>query len=86
MNTYSDENKPVRMAFDVTQGRVEHYSDVISYMVKAEVSRCQTEEHFTPSAEQIRFYEKELIRHMTIRRNIEGAQKIRISKSNLLLT
>jgi hypothetical protein len=81
-----DENKPVRMAFDITQQRVEHYSGVISYMVKAEIARCQTEENFTPSPEQIRFYEKELIRHMTIRRNIDGAQKIRISKSNLLLT
>lgn len=86
MRVHNDENKPVRMAFDITQQRVEHYSDVVSYMVKAEVARCQSEEGFTPTPDQIRFYEKELIRHMTIRRNVDGAQKIRISKSNLLLT
>ena len=85
-HTHNDENKPVRMAFDISQQRVEYYSDVIAYMVKAEIARCQTEENFTPTADQIKFFEKELIRHITIRRNVEGAQKIRISKSNLLLS
>lgn len=54
-------------------------------MVKAEIARCQAE-GFTPTREQIQFYEKELIRLMTIRRDIDGAQKIHISKSNLLLS
>ncbi len=86
MKIHNDENKPVRMAFDVTQARVQHYSDVISYMVNTEIARCQREEGFTPTPAQIKFLEKELIRHATIRRDIQGAQKIRISKSNLLLS
>ena len=86
MNIHNDENKPVRMAFDITQSRVEHYNDVVSYMVNAEVARCKAEEGFTPTPSQIRFLEKELIRLMTIRRDLEGAKKLRISKSNLLLS
>lgn len=79
----SDENKPVRMAFSVTHQRVQHY-DVIKYMVDAEVARCKQEENFTPSQDQIRFFSKELVRYVVIRRDLDGAGKIRIKQSNLL--
>lgn len=83
---HNDENKPVRMTFDISAARVQHYSDVISYMVNAEIARCQSEEGFTPSPAQIKFFEKELIRYATIRRDIATAQKLRMSKSNLLMS
>lgn len=79
------ENKVVPTAFVVTSDRVNHYNDVISSMVKSEIYRCQTQDHFTPTAQQIKFYEKELIRHMTIGRNIDFAATIKIKKNGHIL-
>lgn len=79
------ENKVVPTAFVVTSARVNHYSDVIDSMVKSEIYRCQTQDKFTPTAEQIKFYEKELIRHITIRRNLEFANTIKIKKNGHIL-
>jgi len=84
MNIHDDENKPVRMAFAVTHQRVEHYDDVIAYMVSNEINRCKSKEGFTPTPDQIAFYKKELIRTMVIRRDIDGSNKLKIGKSNIL--
>jgi len=84
MNYHNDENKPVRMFVNLTSERVNHYNDVIEFMVQTEVSRCRTEDKFEPTQSQIQFLRKELLRHVTIRRNIEFAQKIKIPKSRVL--
>jgi hypothetical protein len=80
---YSDEGKPIEMAFSVTHGRVQHYSDVVEHIVNTEVARCHTE-GFRPTKQQVDFLRKEIIRYAVIRREIEAAQKIRIKRSNLL--
>jgi hypothetical protein len=84
MNIHNDENKPVRVAFVVTHQRVEHYDDVIEYMVRNEINRCKSKEGFTPNPDQIAFYKKELIRLMVIRREIDKANLLKIGKSNIL--
>ena len=84
MNVHDDENKPVRMAFAVTHQRVEHYDDVIEYMVSNEINRCKSKEGFTPNPDQIAFYKKELIRAMVIRRDIDCGNKLKIGKSTIL--
>lgn len=71
--------------FSVTSDRVNHYGEVIASMVASEIRRCQTQDNFTPSKEQVQFYEKELIRHMTIRRNIDFASTIKIKKNGRTL-
>ena len=86
-SVHNDENKPVRMAFDLTHQRVEHYSDVVEYLVRTEVARCKYQEGFDPTPEQIKFLEKEIVRYATIRKDMTTAQKLRIKKNgNLLLT
>lgn len=84
MNTVNHENKPVRMAFSVTHQRVQHYDDVVGFMVNSEVERFKTEHGRQPTQQQIAFLKKEIIRHAVIRHDLETAQKIKISKSNIL--
>jgi hypothetical protein len=83
--TVHDENgKAPRVAFVVTQKRVEHYDDVVEYMIRAEVARCQEQDKFTPTPAQVQFLRKELIRYMVIRRDLATAQKLRIRKGSIL--
>lgn len=82
--TVDMEGKPVPYGVrPLTSARVNHYSDVIDYLVNTELARC-AEENFVPTADQIRFYKKELARMVTIRSNIENAQQLRIQKSGIL--
>lgn len=85
IKTHDENGKAPRVAFVVTQKRVEHYDDIVEYMVRAEVTRCKEQDKFTPTAQQIQFLRKELIRYMVIRRDIETAQKLRINRSNFLV-
>ena len=84
MKTVDHENQPVRMAFSVTHGRVEHYSDVVEYMARAEVERFTKEHGRPPSASQVAFLKKEIVRYAVIRHDLETAQKIRINPSIVL--
>jgi hypothetical protein len=63
MNTFDEENKPVRMAFSVTHDRVAHYSDVVDYMAKMEIERFTKEHGHLPSPSQITFLKKEIVRY-----------------------
>lgn len=78
------ENKPIRMAFDVSHQRIQHYDDVIDYMSKNEINRCKSKEGFIPNNDQIAFYKKELIRALVINRNFDKANLVKIQKSNIL--
>ena len=84
IKTMSDEGKPVRMAFSVTHGRVQHYDDVVEYMARAEVDRFKQQHGRLPSAAQIAFLKKELVRYAVIRHDLETAQKLRINPSGIL--
>ena len=84
MKIHNDENKPIRVAFSVTSGRVQHYEDVVEYMAKTEIERYTRENKKTPTAQQVAFLKKELVRYAVIRRDLETAQKIRINKSDIL--
>lgn len=77
------EGRPVEMAFSVTHGRVSHYSDIVDYIVNTEVSRCQAE-GFNPTKSQIDFLRKEVVRYAVIRRDVDTANKLRISKTSIL--
>jgi len=81
---HDDSGKRIRTAFTVSSERINHYSDFIDYLVKAEVARCQQEEKFTPTKDQIEFFKKEATRYATIRRDMDTAQKLRIKKDNKL--
>lgn len=80
---HNDEGR-ARVFNTLTSQRINYYDDIIDYMVKTEVSRCQNEDKFTPSQQQIEFLKKELVRHAVIRRDVVTAQKIRINKSTIL--
>lgn len=84
MHIHNDEGKPVRMAFSVTSERVNHYNDVIGFMKSTAIRKFVETHKRQPSAEAIKFYEKELIRMVTIRHDIKSAQNIKIQESNLL--
>lgn len=81
---HSDENKPVPTMFTVTQARVEHYGDVVEHMVNNEVARCKAD-GFNPSQKQIEFLRKEIVRYAVIRRDVEGAQQLKIRKGGNVL-
>lgn len=83
IKVHDDSGKLVRTAFFVNSPRVDHYSDFIEYLVKQEVARCERENKFTPSKEQLDFFRKEATRYAIIRRDLDTAQKLRI-KSNKL--
>lgn len=80
----NDENKPVRMAFSVTSARVQHYDDIVDYMLIAEINRFKQEHGFNPSPEQIQFFKKELVRYAVIRHDVETAQKLKMQKTRIL--
>ena len=77
-------NEVYPTAIVVDHNRVQHYDEVIDQMVQSEIYRCRTKEQFTPTPSQIQFFRKELVRHIVIRRKIEFAQTIKITKSNVL--
>lgn len=83
IKVHDDSGKPIRTAFFVNSGRVDHYSDFIEYLLKQELARCAKEENFTPSPEQIAFFRKEATRYAIIRRDMETAQKLRIKDNKL---
>lgn len=80
----NDEGKPVRMAFSVTHARVQYYDDIVDYMARTEIERYTKEHGKKPSASQIAFLKKEIVRYAVIRHDVETAQKIRISRSDIL--
>lgn len=84
ITVHSDENKPVRTHSVVTQARVQHYDDVVEYMLRAEVQRFAAEHKRQPTPAQIEFLRKELVRYCVIRRDLDTAQKLKINPSNIL--
>ncbi len=74
----------MRMAFSVTHGRVEHYSDVVEYLAASEIARFTQEHGRSPSQQQIMFLKKELVRYAVIRHDLDTAQKIKIKSSVIL--
>lgn len=80
----SDEGKPVRMAFNVTHGRVDHYGDVVEYLATSEIARFTQEHGRPPTPQQIIFLKKELVRYAVIRHDLDTAQKIKIKSSVIL--
>lgn len=79
----NQEGQPVEIAFMVTQGRVEHYADVVDHLVNTEIARCK-EKGFTPTAKQIAFFRKEVVRYAVIRRDVMTATKLTINPSSIL--
>jgi hypothetical protein len=84
ITTYSDENRPVRMHTSVTQGRVQHYSDVVEYMAAAAIDRFRAKYKREPHPSQVEFLKKELVRYTVIRRDLDTANKIDINPTNIL--
>ena len=80
----NQEGQPVEMMFSVTHGRVQHYSDVVEHMVANAVQKYIETSKQNPSKEQVDFIRKEIVRYAVIRKDIEGAQKIKISERVLL--
>lgn len=80
----SDEGRPVRMAFSVTSARVQHYDDIVEYMVKDAIEKYKQQHKQNPSQEQIAFLRKEMVRYAVIRHDMNTATKLSI-KSNILL-
>ena len=81
---YSDEGRPVRTAFSVTQGRVQHYDDVIDMMTRDAVQKFVTKHKRNPTQEAVAFYKKELVRLIIIQRDLNTAQTVEINGSTIL--
>lgn len=84
MHIHDDEGKPVRMVFNVTSDRVNHYNDVIESMTATAVRKFIDRYKKQPQAEAVAFYKKELVRVMTIQRDVRRAEKIEIQESRIL--
>ncbi len=78
-----DTDKAPRIAFTVNSRRVEHYSDVIKYIVNDAVSKARAE-GLNPTKEEIAFFEKEVVRYAVIRHDLETAMKLKLKKRELL--
>lgn len=85
ITTVNQENMPVELVASITHQRVQHYGDVVEFIVSTEIARCQSEDKFTPSKKQIDFLRKEVVRYAVIRRDIETAQKLKIKNNGNLL-
>ena len=81
---HNDENKPVRTHTVVTQARVEHYSDVVEYMLKSAIDRYVNKYKRQPDAASVQFCRKELTRYAVIRKDLTTANKIEINEKRIL--
>jgi hypothetical protein len=78
-----DTDKPPRLAFTVTSARVQHYGDVVEYLVANAVRKCQ-EEGWTPTKVEVDFFRKEVTRYAVIRQDVETASKLKINRQHIL--
>jgi hypothetical protein len=80
---HDDEGKVPELAFNVSNQRVQHYADVVEYLVNNEIARCQAA-GFSPTKKQVDFLRKEIVRYAVIRRDVETAQSLKIKQSSIL--
>jgi len=78
-----DTDKAPRLAFNITAGRVEHYSDVVEHMVSQQLYKCQ-QDGWMPSPAEIEFYRREVTRYAIIRHDLNTAMKLTIKPRQLL--
>lgn len=78
-----DTDKPPRLAFNLTSARVQHYNDVVEYLVQAAVDKCRTD-GWTPNKSEIEFFRKQVIRLAVIRKDVAGATALVLTKQPLL--
>lgn len=79
-----DDTSPPPLLFNVTAGRVEHYNDVVDYLVQQQVYQAAAA-GWTPSAEEINNFRKKIISLAVIRHDIDGAAKLKLRKRQVLL-
>ena len=84
MITHDDEGQAPRIAFNVTNQRVQHYDDIVEYWIRSEITRCKERDKFSPSIEQINFFRKELIRYAIIRGDVKTASMLHIRNTGIL--
>ena len=82
-SAHNGADKPPRLAFSVTSGRVGHYADVVEQMVQQQIAKCQ-EEGWNPSKVEIDFYRKEVIRYAIVRHDLDTATKLKMQKRQTL--
>ena len=85
ISVHDDSDKPIRTAFAVTSARVEHYSDVVEFMARDAVERYVQKHKKQPRPSQVEFLKKELTRYAIIRHDVQTAQTLSISDTDLLL-
>ena len=81
LSDHSDEGRPISMPISVTSARVEHYAGVIESMSRDAVRRFVQKNNRLPAPESIARYNTEMIRLMTIGRDIVQAQDVEIVES-----
>lgn len=81
----TSEDRPPRIAFNLTSARVQYYGDVVEYMASSAIERYKAKYGQMPSQEQIAFLKKEITRYAIIRHDIDTAGKLEIGKSNVLM-
>ncbi len=75
---HDDSDKPIRMAVNVTAARVEHYDDVVHFMIQGAVKRYVDKYKENPSPQQVLHAKREIARQAIISRDIIGAQTVEI--------
>ena len=78
-----DTDKAPRIAFNLTNARVQHYTDVVEYLVQTAIRKCQ-EDGWTPNQSEIQFFRKQVIRLAVIRRDIDAATKLTLKRQAIL--
>jgi len=78
-----DTDKAPRLALTVTSARVNHYGDVVEFLVNNAIAKCRAE-GWTPSEDEVAFFRKEVTRHAVIRHDVETASGLKLRRKTIL--
>lgn len=80
----SDEAKPVRIAFNVTSARIQHYDDVIEYLTAAAARSFMLAHRRDPSHSELAAFKRRLVILAVIRRDLQAASALQIKPREIL--
>ena len=84
IGVHSDEGKPIRMHTTVSSTRVNHYSDVVGFMMRDASQKFVLKHNRQPSDRELKAFEREALRAIHFDRNLDKASKLEIKPIELL--
>lgn len=84
IGVHSDECKPIRMHTTVSSTRVNHYSDVVGFMMRVALQKFVDKHKRQPSDRELKAYEREALRAIHFDRNLDKASKLEMKPLEFL--